>query len=179
MNDWIDINLSHPPLWRTRQRRVLWSCAAIVLAGLLVFNAWRYLSVQQDIVELEQQGLTQSRKARPSLSALTPEQTQTNQAIHDMLNELSTPWEELLLGVEAAVPNGLWLESLQPQINRSSILIKVMAKDFPSVIAFTEALGNDPRFRSARLVSEIQAEPNVPYPWRAVVELGWKPARHD
>ena len=175
MNDWIDINLARPVLWRTRQQRILWASGTALLLGLLAYNAWRHLTVQEEIAQLEQQVQTQSRKARPAAHALSPEQAQTSQAIHQMLTQLSTPWEDLLLGVESAVPGGLWLESLQPQMNRSSVQIKVLAKDFPTVMAFVESLDRDRRFTSARLISEIQAETSTPYPWRAVVELGWKP----
>lgn len=175
MKNWIDLNLARPAFWRTRQQRILGASSATLLLVLVAFNAWRYLSVQQEIAQLEQQVQNHSRKARPVAHALSPEQTQTSQAIRQMLHQLSTPWEDLLLGVESAVPGGLWLESLQPQINRSSVQIKVMAKDFPTVMAFVESLDRDRRFTSARLISEIQAETSTPYPWRAVVELGWKP----
>jgi Tfp pilus assembly protein PilN len=83
------------------------------------------------------------------------------------------------LGVEAAVPDGLLLESIQPQMNRSSVMLKVMAKDFPSVMSFVQALANDAEFTGAHLISETQADTTTAHPWRAVIELRWKAASHE
>lgn len=179
MSAWIDINLARSSQWR--KHRLYWR---LVFGGTLlliwgVVNFIRFTDFRDRIRVAESTMQTTLRQQQPVSTTLTAEQARSHQALQQMLLQLGFPWEDLFGDIEAAVQGDLKLESLQPQPEKSQVLIKVAAKDIQTVIEFVSDLQHQKMLDSARLVSEIYSDNTPARNWHATIEAAWNSAQND
>lgn len=178
MSNWININLARPAHWRQNRRRRGWALVTLCVLLLLSAVVLRYRSLDHQIATQASLLKTHSLDRRPALTALTPQQVQASQTLQRMLGQLAIPWETLFSSIEASASDLIQLEALQPQPDKSQVVVKVAAKDFSAVMAFVNELRRQPDIAQANLVSETQSDTGA-FNWHAMIEIDWKLSPHD
>lgn len=178
MSAWLEINLARPQQWRQIHLRRSWAIVLVVIVLIAAADWVRHGELVRKIESQENLFQTYKQQQSPPLAKLMPQQIEASRSLQRMLAQLSIPWEELFSSIEASAMEGIQLDSLRPEPEKSKVSIQVSSKDFSALTAFVKALKNQKDLSQAHLVSEIYSDTG-PFNWHAVIEVDWKPGSHD
>ncbi len=158
---------------------ILAAGACVTLSGLYVtFRTGAQLeAVRTQQAKLSKQQSTLSEQMRKAES--NPAMLEKIKARHQLEALLQTPWSLMFEALEAAadtVEGRVTLLSMVPNtVNPASrkIELTLMAASYPSMLAYTEALGTVSGFSEVRIVSHQFDERSTPATFRFRVVAGW------
>jgi Tfp pilus assembly protein PilN len=102
--------------------------------------------------------------------SLSPKQIES---VNRTVRQLNLPWASLWDAVEAGLSDRVALLSLEPEAGTRTLRLQGEAKSAEDMIDFTEALANDKRFLSARLVRHDINDSDRNRPYRFQLEAQW------
>lgn len=167
----LDFALAQPLPGQSR-RRVL---AAL---GLLVgLTSGGLLWQVQSVIGYREQHSAQLRmllKAESSADAPAQYATQSTRSLAagTMLHALSTPWEDLLAGIERSKDDKIILDAVRPDRLEKRVEISGRAVDFAAIASFLKQLSAQGPFLQALLISETNPA-DAAGPIRFVVSVRW------
>ena len=160
-------------------KRPRFSARLIALIWLgLIFVALSYWLHEQKAVELYRMQkklavLKQAGQAMPKNTS-TPESQSVQKEIGSALQRLALPWGTLFVAIEAPSNESVVLLELQPDVERSQVLLTGEAKDFESLGRYVEELEDQEVLNNVYLVShQVQLQSPVRQ-IRFVVRADWR-----
>lgn len=161
---------------RTRLPTAWWQWVLLlVAAGLSAILLIGYRSYVNDIKRLERQVEIASvsaggTKPSPKMDAQT---TRTIRSANQILERLHTPWETLFRDIELAQISEIALLAIQPNAERSIVMIEGEARSSSAILAYIGELEDQAALADVTLVSHEIRREDAEKPVRFTVTAQW------
>lgn len=157
-----------------------WLGVALLAVGLtlvaFVWRAYQTLQTQHDAVQTQLQALQQSRQNPALTQAVDAPQINVEQlqGLKLAVNELATPWNALFGALEKSSMNDVAILGLQPDSKKQQVVISGEAKNYPTVLAYIDALSKQPMLADVYLQKHAVNDADKDKPVRFSVFARWK-----
>ena len=109
--------------------------------------------------------------AEPAKARLTAQQLQAGS---EAVRQLNTPWAALLDALEATLPDGIALVSIEPDAARGSLRLQAEAKSLDDLLAYARALDSHALFVGVELAKHETNDQDRNRPLRLSVDIRMK-----
>ena len=159
--------------------RANWLNISILLSSLfLLVLTWQSFQNQQikladtslHIKQLSQQTLPKSQPNKKSVAVMTADETKQ---LLDAVNMLATPWDNLLVAIEAANMPDIALLSLEPNSKKQLVVLTGEAKNLPVVLQYIKRLQQTPMLAQVYLQKHNIEESDTSKPVRFSLLAKW------
>lgn len=161
---------------RTRLPTAWWQWLLLLgaagLSALLLINHRSYVN---DIKRLEREVQLASApagatKQAPKMDAQT---SKTLRSANQILERLHTPWEALFRDIELAQTDEIALLAIQPNVERSSVIIEGEARNSSAILTYMGELESQAALADVTLVSHEIRREDAEKPVRFTVTAQW------
>lgn len=149
------------------------SLALIVVVAVAYRDTSAQVEYWNDEVTRLRSGGTQAAQAASPRASDKVTEAELKRA-HEIVNQLTLPWDQLFLAVEAATPSNVALLGVEPNAQKRSVRLTGEGKDIHAVLAYVRQLEEQPVLRDVYLLDHGTPDADPQRPARFVIEAIWR-----
>lgn len=134
----------------------VFAALSLILSIELGYAAWQFQNFEEEHIRLESDMVRlQQQLTQPAEIHISKEINTQLAAAHDMVANLSIPWENLLSALENAHGENVIIELIHPDVDGHRIEIGVQANGFSEISEFIKRLSATEILEHVVLISEV------------------------